>query len=118
MSNLVTLLIPIIALMLGYSAINGEIERGSMSSIISLPVSRLEILLGKFFGLGSLLAITIIIGFGFAGIVIGLNVTDVDYLSYLFFILSTVILGLVFLVIALFLSAFFKKRSAAKKGNS
>ena len=113
MSNLVTLLIPIIALMLGYSAINGEIERGSMSSIISLPVSRLEILLGKFFGLGSLLAITIIIGFGFAGIVIGLNVTDVDYLSYLFFILSTVILGLVFLVIALFLSAFFKKRSAA-----
>jgi len=113
MMSLVQLLIPIIALMLGYSAINGEIEKGSMSSLLSLPVTRLEILLGKFFGLGSLLAITTIIGFGFAGIVIGLNVPDVDYLGYVFFILATVLLGLVFLVIALFLSALFKKRSAA-----
>ena len=113
MMSLVQLLIPIIALMLGYSAINGEIEKGSMSSLVSLPVTRLEILLGKFFGLGSLLAITIIIGFGFAGIVIGLNVPDVDYVIYLFFILATVLLGLVFLAIALFLSSLFKKRSGA-----
>ncbi len=113
MISLVSLLIPIIALMLGYSAINGEIEKGSMNSLLSLPVNRLEILLGKFLGLGSLLTITITIGFGFAGIVIGLNVPNVDYLSYLFFILSTVLLGLVFLVIALFLSSLFKKRSAA-----
>jgi len=113
MMSLVQLLIPIIALMLGYSAINGEIEKGSMSSLLSLPVTRLEILLGKFIGLGSLLAITIIIGFGFAGIVIGLNVPDVDYVRYLFFILATVLLGLVFLAIALFLSSLFKKRSGA-----
>ncbi len=113
MVSLVSLLIPIISLMLGYSAINGEIEKGSMSSLLSLPINRLEILLGKFLGLGSLLTITIIIGFGFAGIVIGLNVANVDYLSYLFFILSTVLLGLVFLAIALFLSSLFKKRSSA-----
>lgn len=113
MMSLVQLLIPIIALMLGYSAINGEIEKGSMSSLLSLPVTRLEILLGKFIGLGSLLAITIIIGFGFAGIVIGLNVPDVDYVSYIFFIMATVLLGLVFLAIALFLSSLFKKRSGA-----
>ena len=36
MSNLVTLLIPIIALMLGYAAIIGDIEKGSMSSLLSL----------------------------------------------------------------------------------
>ena len=116
MMSLVQLLIPIIALMLGYSSINGEIEKGSMSSLLSLPVTRLEILLGKFIGLGSLLAITIIIGFGLAGIVIGFNVSDVDYLEYLIFIFATILIGLVFLVLALFLSTSFKKRSTAMGG--
>ncbi len=116
MMSLVQLLIPIIALMLGYSAIIGEIEKGSMSSLLSLPVTRLEILLGKFIGLGSLLAITIIIGFGLAGIVIGFNVSDVDYLGYIIFIFATILIGLVFLALALFLSTLFNKRSTAMGG--
>ena len=116
MMSLVQLLIPIIALMLGYSAIIGEIEKGSMNSLLSLPVTRLEILLGKFIGLGSLLAITIIIGFGLAGIVIGFNVSDVDYVGYIIFIFATILIGLVFLVLALFLSTLFDKRSTAMGG--
>ena len=116
MMSLVQLLIPIIALMLGYSAIIGEIEKGSMSSLLSLPVTRLEILLGKFIGLGSLLAITIIIGFGLAGIVIGFNISDVDYLGYIIFIFATILIGLVFLALALFLSTLFNKRSTAMGG--
>ena len=116
MMSLVQLLIPIIVLMLGYSAIIGEIEKGSMSSLLSLPVTRLEILLGKFIGLGSLLAITIIIGFGLAGIVIGFNVSDVDYLGYIIFIFATILIGLVFLALALFLSTLFNKRSTAMGG--
>ena len=116
MMSLVQLLIPIIVLMLGYSAIIGEIEKGSMSSLLSLPVTRLEILLGKFIGLGSLLAITIIIGFGLAGIVIGFNVSDVDYLGYIIFIFATIMIGLVFLALALFLSTLFNKRSTAMGG--
>ena len=116
MMSLVQLLIPIIALMLGYSAIIGEIEKGSMSSLLSLLVTRLEILLGKFIGLGSLLAITIIIGFGLAGIVIGFNVSDVDYLGYIIFIFATIMIGLVFLALALFLSTLFNKRSTAMGG--
>ncbi len=116
MMSLVQLLIPIIALMLGYSAIIGEIEKGSMNSLLSLPVTRLEILLGKFIGLGSLLAITIIIGFGLAGIVIGFNVSDVDYAGYIIFIFATILIGLVFLVLALFLSTLFNKRSTAMGG--
>ena len=116
MMSLVQLLIPIIALMLGYSAIIGEIEKGSMNSLLSLPVTRLEILLGKFIGLGSLLAITIIIGFGLAGIVIGFNVSDVDYLGYIIFIFATIMMGLVFLALALFLSTLFNKRSTAMGG--
>jgi len=113
MMNLVQFLIPIIGLMLGYAAIIGEIEKGSMSSLLALPVARLEIILGKFLGLGGVLSFTIFIGFGIAGIVIGTNVSDVNYLDYLIFIGATILLGLVFLIVAMFFSTLFKKRSTS-----
>ncbi|GAG19406.1 unnamed protein product, partial [marine sediment metagenome] len=83
MMSLVQFLIPIIGLMLGYAAIIGEIEKGSMSSLLSLPADRLEILLGKFFGLGGILSFTTFIGFGVAGIIIAANVSGVNYADYL-----------------------------------
>jgi Cu-processing system permease protein len=113
MMSLVQFLIPIIGLMLGYAAIIGEIEKGSMSSLLSLPITRLEIILGKFFGLGGILSFSIFIGFGIAGIVIGANVSNVNYLDYLIFIGATILLGLVFLIIAMFFSSLFKKRSTS-----
>jgi Cu-processing system permease protein len=116
MMSLVQFLIPIIALILGYAAIIGEIERGSMSALLSQPITRLEILLGKFIGLGSILAFTIIIGFGVAGIVIAFNVPDVNFINYLIFIGSTILIGLVFLSISLFFSTIFKKRTTAIGG--
>lgn len=116
MMSLVQFLIPIIGLMLGYAAIIGEIEKGSMSSLISLPINRLEILLGKFLGLGGVLSFTTFIGFGVAGIVIAANVSNVNYVDYLAFIGSTILLGLVFVSLALFFSTLFKKRSTAMGG--
>ena len=116
MMSLVQFLIPIIGLMLGYAAIIGEIEKGSMSSLLSLPINRLEILLGKFLGLGGVLSFTTFIGFGVAGIVIAANVSNVNYADYLAFIGSTILLGLVFVSLALFFSTLFKKRSTAMGG--
>ncbi|MCK4332596.1 MAG: ABC transporter permease [Thermoplasmatales archaeon] len=116
MMVLVQFLVPIIALILGYATIIGEIERGSMSSLLSQSITRLEILLGKFLGLGSILAFTIFIGFGIAGIVIALNVPDVNFVNYLVFIGSTIIIGLIFLSISVFFSTIFKKRTSAIGG--
>jgi Cu-processing system permease protein len=113
MSALVQVLISIIGLMLGYAAIVGEIERGTMGPLVSLPAKRLEIIIGKFIGLGTVLTITILLGFGIAGVVIGLNVENVDYGEYLVFIALSILIGLVFLSIGLFLSSVFKKRSTA-----
>ena len=67
-------------------------------------------------GLGGILSFTIFIGFGIAGIVIGANVSDVNYADYLIFIVATILLGLVFLTLALFFSTLFKKRSTAMGG--
>ena len=110
MMNLVQFLVPIIALILGYAAIIGEIERGSMSALLSQPTSRIEIVLGKFIGLGSIISITIIAGFGIAGFIIALNVTNTNFIDYLIFIASTILLGLIFLSLAIFFSTLFKKR--------
>jgi len=116
MMSLVQFLIPIIGLMLGYAAIIGEIEKGSMSSLLSLPINRLEIIIGKFLGLGGVLSFTTFIGFGVAGIVIAANVSNVNYTDYLIFIGSTILLGLIFVSLALFFSTLFKKRSTSMGG--
>jgi len=116
MESLVTLLVPIIALMLAYATIIGEIERGSMNSLLSLSVTRFEIVVGKFLGLGSVLCFTILVGFGAAGLLIAANVPNVNYVDYGIFLGATMLLGLVFLSVALCFSTIFNKRSTAMGG--
>jgi Cu-processing system permease protein len=116
MTELGGFLISIVAFMLGYATIIGEIERGSMSSLLSLSANRFEIVVGKFLGLGAVLCLTILVGYGVAGIVIAFNVSNVDYLEYLLFIGLTMVFGLVFLTVALFFSTVFSKRSTALGG--
>jgi Cu-processing system permease protein len=116
MESLVTLLVPIIALMLAYATIIGEIERGSMNSLLSLSVTRFEIVVGKFLGLGSVLCFTILVGFGAAGLLIAANVPNVNYVDYGIFLGATMLLGLVFLNVALCFSTIFNKRSTAMGG--
>jgi Cu-processing system permease protein len=116
MMTFVQYLVPIIALMLGYGTIIGEIERGSMSALLSLSATRFEIVTGKFLGLVSVLALTILIGFGTAGLIIAVNVSDVDFAAYLIFIAMTIIFGMIFLSISLFFSTVFRKRSSAIGG--
>ena len=109
-------IVPILAFMLGYAAIIGEIERGSMSALLSMPINRLEIVFGKFLGLGGVLSLSILLGFGFAGAIIGIMIPNANYGEYLSFILSTVLYGLVYLSVAIFFSTLFKKRATALGG--
>ena len=116
MASIVTLLIPIIALMLAYATIIGEIERGSMSALLALSTKRYEIIIGKLLGLAAVLCFTILVGFGVAGLMIAINVPNVNFLDYGVFIGATMLLGLVFLTIALCFSTIFSKRSTAMGG--
>ena len=116
MTELGSFLISIVAFMLGYATIIGEIERGSMSSLLSLSANRFEIVVGKWLGLGAVLCFTIFVGYGIAGLLIALNVSNVDVLEYLVFIGLTMLFGLVFLTVALCFSTVFAKRSTALGG--
>src|SRR5574340_1522981 len=60
--SLVIYLIPLIALLLGFDAIVGERERGSLELLLSLSISRAELLLGKYSGLAAALSMATLAG--------------------------------------------------------
>ena len=50
LASLAVILIPLIALMLAYNTFVGEYEQGTMLLLLTYPISRTTLLLGKFFG--------------------------------------------------------------------
>ena len=68
LSSLSIFLIPLIAMLLSYDALIGEIERGTMALLLSYPVSRVQILAGKFIGHIIILTLATAAGYGLAGI--------------------------------------------------
>lgn len=106
-------LIPLIAIMLGYGTISGEAESGSLSVVLSYPVRRVEVLLGKFSGLGTVIVTSTVIGFGAGGVAIVATTGTSQVGSYLAFIGLTILLGILYLSFSICFSAIFKKRAAS-----
>ena len=67
LSSLTIFLVPLIALLLSYDAIAGEMERGTMGLLLSYPVARWEVVGGKFLGHAAILAVATAAGYGAAG---------------------------------------------------
>jgi len=111
--SIANLLVPILALMLGYAAIAGEREQGSMLLLLSMPITRLEAVLGKFCGLGAVLLVAILAGLGISGGVIAAIAGAEGGISYLAFIGGTILYALAFLGLALLISTVAKRRSTA-----
>jgi len=105
-----SIIIPLIAIVLGCLTISGEAESGSLNVVLSYPVSRLEVLLGKFFGLGFVLIFSIILGFGIGGIIIATTYGGEEAVGYLAFIGLSIILGFIYLSVSICISSLFKKR--------
>jgi len=114
--SLVIYLIPLIALILGFDAIVGERERGSLDLLLSMPITRLELLLGKFLGLSAALASSTVIGFGLVGLLLGFQLSPEAWYHYAGFILSSVLLGMAFLSLAVMVSVFATDRTRASGG--
>lgn len=108
LASLGIFLIPLIALLLAYDAIVGEEEGGTLLLLLTYPLSRSQLLLGKFLGHGLTLALATLIGFGVAGVAIALLVDEVTITSLmaamLRFIASTVLLGWGFIALAYLIS--------------
>ncbi len=113
MLSLEALLVPILGLMLGYGAVVREKEQGSIQLLLSMPITRLETILGKFLGLAAVMLAAILLGLGVAGGIIMAFIGTEGWQDYVVFILGSMIFALAFLSVGLFLSTIAKRRSTA-----
>lgn len=114
-SSITIFLIPLIAFLIGYDAIVGERERGCLLLLLTYPVSRVEIILGKFLGHAAILTFATLIGYGAAGAAAAWSGTA-DLESWRVFgglLLSSILLGLAFLAIAYLISVVVNERGTA-----
>ncbi|MGP1613530.1 MAG: ABC transporter permease [Pollutimonas bauzanensis] len=116
LSSLSIFLVPLIAMLLAYDAIVGEIDRGTMALLLSYPVSRWQIVVGKFIGHLAVLALATTVGYGSAGIALQLahGGSDVSaWQPFAFLILASVLLGASFLAMGYMISAVVRERATA-----
>jgi len=117
MASLAVFLLPLIALLLGYDAIIGELENGTLLLLLSYPLSRAQLISGKFLGHLLVLALATVLGFGIAAVTIAaLSGSPADpalWRVFALFILSAVLLGGVFLALAYLISAMAGEKSHA-----
>lgn len=113
LTSLVIYLVPVIVLLLGYDAVAGERERGSLDLLLSLPLTRLELLLGKFLGLAAALAASTLAGFGLAGAAIASQADAAALYHYARFVLSALAMGMSFLGMAVMVSVMAADRARA-----
>lgn len=116
LSSLSTFLIPLIALMLSYDAIVGEMENGTMLLLLTYPIRRWQIVAGKFFGHTLVLTVATTLGYGSAGVAVGVMESNVDPVTWIAFASmcgSSVLLGMAFLALGYLVSALVRERGTA-----
>jgi Cu-processing system permease protein len=116
LSSLTIFLIPLIALLLSYDAVLGEIDRGTMALLLTYPVARWEVLAGKFLGHVAVLTFAILVGYGVAGAALWFASEQPDpYAWYAFasMIASSVLLGAAFIAIGYLVNTLVRDRGTA-----
>ena len=110
-------LVPLMAIALGFDAVNGEFNRRTLSRVLAQPIYRDALLLGKFLaGLFTLaLALTaiwlLIIGLGLLRVGIPPNGEEVA--RSLWFLVATIFYGGIWLAVALLFSIVFRQPATA-----
>ncbi len=117
LSSLNVFLLPLIALLLSYNAIVGEDEEGTLLLLLTYPLTKAELLAGKFLGHATILAISTVIGFGSALLIITIFAENVDKIALMnafgLFILSANLLGMIFICLSYFISCWVSEKSKA-----
>lgn len=107
-------LIPLIGLLLSFDAISGEAERGTLALGLTYPLSRGEILIGKFLAHTCVLAFAIAVGLGLAvGLTIWQSGADLSYAPLFKLFGTSLALGAAFLGIGYLVSSLVRQTGVA-----
>lgn len=116
LSSLSVFLLPLMALLISHDAIVGESERGTLLLLLSYPLSRWQVVMGKFVGHIAILAFATVVGYGIAAAALALMGDAAGAASGWAFarlIGSSILLGAVFLAIGYLVSTLVAERSTA-----
>lgn len=111
--NIVLLVVPLMALTTGASAIASDRERGMLLFLLAQPVSRLEVVLGKFLGLSGALIACITLGLGACSLVLAWQGGATEPRTMLWLAGLSVLLALSMLSVGMLISALARKASVA-----
>lgn len=115
MTTLSVYLVPLLALLLAFDGIAGEVERGGLALLLTYPVSRGEVLLGKTFAHLAALIFAVFVGFGTAGALAwylgGASIDSLLDLARLCW--TSILLGATFLAIGYAVSSIARNPGAA-----
>ena len=109
--NLVLIIVPLTGLMLGVTSIAGGGE--SLALLLAQPVSRGEVLAGKFLGLAAALGVAQALGFGGGGVVVALNGGTDQVPGFLVLTALSLVLGWITLAAAICIAALWPDRLRA-----
>ncbi len=115
LASLSVYLIPLIALMLSFDALVGEFERGTMMLLLTYPVTRWQVIMGKFLGHVLILFIAIFAGYGGAMLIMTLatGASMEGWQAYVSMMFSSLILGAIFIALGYLVSVSVKERATA-----
>jgi Cu-processing system permease protein len=111
--NLVLLVVPLMALTIGAGSLAGEREHGTLHYLLSQPVNRAEVLLGKYLGLAASLLGALALGFGLSGLIIAGRGGQADAAAYGLLIVFALALALGMLSLGFLISMLARKAAVA-----
>ncbi|HEY9038070.1 MAG TPA: ABC transporter permease subunit [Roseovarius sp.] len=115
LTSLSVYLVPLVALLMSFDAVAGEVERGTLPLLLTYPVARWEVLAGKLVAHTAILIVAIVAGYGAAAAVtIAADPAAMSGLGALWRLTWTsVLLGATFLGIGYALSSMARRVSGA-----
>ena len=109
--NLVLYIVPLVALTMGTLSFTSE--KSASELLFSQPVTRGEILVGKFLGLFASIFTATLGGFGLAGMIIAANAGTAGALRYPALVALSLVLALIFLSLSTFIAAVCRRKNKA-----
>ena len=115
LTSLSVYLLPLIALLLSFDALVGEFERGTMLLLLTYPVARWQVVMGKFFGHMMILLAAVAVGYGGAAVITVLFTGNgiEGWQAYVTMMGSSLLLGAVFVALGYLVSVLVRERSTA-----
>ena len=115
LASLTIFLVPLIALLLSFDAIVGEHERGTLMLLLSYPLARWQVVVGKSLGQMVILAVATLIGYGAAGVALGLQhgIAAGTWTAWLAMMGTSILLGAAFIALGCLASTLVRERATA-----